>query len=133
LVGYIERTGLYVVIHFKGFSGWDLVYFGGMKCWRWYVVTIPDPTIPLFFISWSKERFLWVILSFQKYLKHENKMKCFWFEWCQISIKTRLQSMLVIFTFVEMEFLVAYGHGFSHYLTPQTATKIRGVTSTRLI
>jgi hypothetical protein len=42
-------------------------------------------------------------------------------------VKTRLQSMLCIFTFAEMEFLVVYGgghkkHVFNRYQTPLTAT-----------
>jgi hypothetical protein len=36
-IGFIERKGLYVFIHFK--SGSDMVYVGEMKHWRWYVVT----------------------------------------------------------------------------------------------
>ena len=43
-------------------------------------------------------------------------------------INTHLQSILCIFTFTKMEFLVAYEdrhykHGFSRYLTPLTTTK----------
>jgi hypothetical protein len=80
---------------------------------------------------------------------NDAKNKYVRFEWCQKQIcqvwmmsktnmsglndvknqiNTHLQSILCIFTFTKMEFLVAYEdrhykHGFSRYLTPLTTTK----------